>query len=201
MPKCPNCFYELTLLERRRKYKCSKCSRLFPQQEIDNKEFIEFNKREKQKDKEELENEIKQKKEQARLEKEQNKPTPEVMHQKILGYNRNYREKNRELYNERKRVYWAKNKIHLTEKRKENYNRQKLRILSKQVLYRQNHKIEIRIKHLRDTQKALALRMLEIEPFKVYNIEFREFMPTLALSDLLKQTALSGVLILKPKNS
>ena len=45
MSKCPNCFYELVLLEHRRKYKCAKCSRLFPQVEIESKEFREWNKK------------------------------------------------------------------------------------------------------------------------------------------------------------
>ena len=34
MSKCPNCSYTLVLLEYRRKYKCPKCGKLFPQQEI-----------------------------------------------------------------------------------------------------------------------------------------------------------------------
>ena len=49
MPRCPNCFYELVLLEHKRKYKCAKCGRLFPQKEIDDKEFREWNKKEKDK--------------------------------------------------------------------------------------------------------------------------------------------------------
>ena len=54
MPRCPHCNYALVLLEQRRKYKCPKCSRLHSQKEIDDKEFVEFNKRERQKDKEAL---------------------------------------------------------------------------------------------------------------------------------------------------
>ena len=48
MPKCPNCYYELVLLEHRQKYKCAKCGRLFPQLGIDSKEFREQNKRERE---------------------------------------------------------------------------------------------------------------------------------------------------------
>jgi len=43
MAKCLNCNYTLVLLEHRRKYKCAKCGKLFPQSEIDNKEFVEWN--------------------------------------------------------------------------------------------------------------------------------------------------------------
>ena len=50
MSKCPNCFYELVLLEKRRKYKCAKCGRLWNQKEIETKDFVEFNKREREKD-------------------------------------------------------------------------------------------------------------------------------------------------------
>ena len=45
MPRCPNCSYMLVLLEKRRKYKCAKCSKLFFQKEIDNRHFREQNKR------------------------------------------------------------------------------------------------------------------------------------------------------------
>jgi DNA-directed RNA polymerase subunit RPC12/RpoP len=37
--RCPNCNYSLVLLERRAKYKCALCSKLFPQKEVDDKEF------------------------------------------------------------------------------------------------------------------------------------------------------------------
>jgi len=47
MSKCPNCNYELVLLEHRQKYKCPKCSRLYPQIEIERRDFVEFNKRHK----------------------------------------------------------------------------------------------------------------------------------------------------------
>tara|TARA_Y100000034_G_scaffold136916_1_gene217088 strand:+ start:15217 stop:15411 length:195 start_codon:yes stop_codon:yes gene_type:complete len=44
MAHCPNCNYTLALLEHRRKYKCAKCGKLFSQIDIDNKEFVEWNK-------------------------------------------------------------------------------------------------------------------------------------------------------------
>ncbi|MBL7147961.1 MAG: hypothetical protein ISS82_03995 [Nanoarchaeota archaeon] len=43
MPHCPNCSYILVLLEHRMRYKCSKCSRLYPQKQIDNEEFCKWN--------------------------------------------------------------------------------------------------------------------------------------------------------------
>ncbi len=48
MPKCPNCNYELTLLEYKRVYKCSKCRKVFPQRKFDFNEFLEGNKRKRE---------------------------------------------------------------------------------------------------------------------------------------------------------
>ncbi len=43
MPRCPHCHYILALLEERHKYKCSKCSKLFPQKAIELQEFRKWN--------------------------------------------------------------------------------------------------------------------------------------------------------------
>jgi len=171
MPRCANCNYELVLLEYRRKYKCAKCGRLFLQSEIDTKDFREQNKKEREQSR-------KQYKKETSDDYNARKAIPKIIEQlknpKI--------EKTREEYNQAKREYWAKNKTHLQQKRKENYERQKLRILSTQALYRQNHKIEIRIKHLRDTQKALAVTKLKLGEIRVYNTEFDNLLPTILLS-------------------
>ena len=39
MARCIKCNYLLVLLPKRSKYKCAKCSSLFPQREIDNRKF------------------------------------------------------------------------------------------------------------------------------------------------------------------
>ena len=52
MPRCPNCNYILVLLENRCKYKCAKCSKLYSQKEIDNKEFREWNEKQRELDRE-----------------------------------------------------------------------------------------------------------------------------------------------------
>lgn len=59
MPRCPNCSYILTLLEKRNKYKCAKCGKLFSKKEIDIKEFREWDKQQKKKDGEEFERQLK----------------------------------------------------------------------------------------------------------------------------------------------
>lgn len=94
---CSFCNYSFVLLEHRRKYKYAKCGRLFPQKEIETKEFQDWNKKQRQEEKEKL----------ARSREVQRK----------------FREGNREGYNTNKREYWAKNKKHILEKREQNYNK------------------------------------------------------------------------------
>src|SRR3989338_175191 len=57
MPSCPNCSYKLVLLSSRPKYKCALCSKLYPEKEIEIREFLELNKRLKLKDIENYEKE------------------------------------------------------------------------------------------------------------------------------------------------
>ena len=172
MPRCPNCFYELVLLEHRRKYKCPKCGKLFPQREIKDKEFVEWNKRRRKEDKEKIKQELKQEKEGKKLsEKEKLARNKQAQSE--------WREKNREHYNKQKREYWASNYEHLTQKRRENYNKKKPKILSQQKLYRENHKIESRIKYLRDAQKQLALRIFNFNIERALNNKIQNLLPTL----------------------
>ena len=66
MPTCPNCSYNLVLLQHRNKYKCALCSRLFPQKEIDEREFRDRNKRQRILDIEDYKREIKKERAQLR---------------------------------------------------------------------------------------------------------------------------------------
>jgi len=59
MPRCPNCSYILVLLEKRGKYKCAKCGKLFLRKEVESKDFREYNKRQKETDKEEFNRQLK----------------------------------------------------------------------------------------------------------------------------------------------
>ena len=54
MLRCTSCSYVLTLIERRRKYKCAKCSSLFLKKVIEDREFREYNKFMKTQDKQGL---------------------------------------------------------------------------------------------------------------------------------------------------
>ena len=170
MPRCPNCNYELVLLEHRQKYKCAKCGKLFPQKEVEIKEFREWNRRQRQEEKERVEQELKQNKEQKpKLSKEEKLARSREAQRK-------FREENREEYNQTKREYWASNHNHLLEKRRENYKKKKAQILARQKLYGENHKIERRINNLRFEQKELALERLKFEQIEFY----RQFRRTFA---------------------
>lgn len=174
MPRCPNCNYSLVLFEHRRKYKCAKCGRLFPQQEIENKEFVDWNRKRRQEDKEKIEKER-----QELIKSKKKKLTKEEISKKRRESQRKWREENREAYNKYKREYWAKNNKRLSEKRKENYELKKPEILEKQRVYRQNNKEKNRLKHLRNTQKKLAERKLESAKQNGSIAQILLFLPTL----------------------
>jgi hypothetical protein len=177
MPHCPNCFFELVLRKHSRKYKCAKCGRLYLQSEIDRKEFIEWNKKEREKDKQALTEKTDEQKHHSEYEKKQAR----------LAYQRKYRKEHREDYNKKKYEYWAKNKSHFQAKRKENYYRQKVKILGQQRLYRENHKILRRINNLRTRQKDLALKYLENGQIKPFKFCFQDELPTFEPSEVLAQ--------------
>lgn len=202
MPSCPNCFYELVLREKSRKYKCAKCGRLYPQQEIETKEFVEWNKRESKREKEEAKKEyLKEYKEKTKEHRKEwfkdyyqrNKEKLKARQKewtknnldKVKEYTQKskeaqtkYREENREEYNTAKRAYWANNREHLLVKRSENYERQKPKIQAQQKLYRQNNKILRSINNQRTQQKELTLRLIENGTINPYKAEFKSILPT-----------------------
>ena len=152
MPICPNCSYKLVLLSSRLKYKCSLCSKLFSQKEIDNKKFREWNKFQRQLDLETLK--LKNK---VRLTKEEKL-------QKARKYNKIWREKNKILYNKIKRNYWNRKSEQLNAKRRERYNIIKEQILNYQKRWQQNNSynyiIKRRLADLREQQKQIALKII-----------------------------------------
>jgi DNA-directed RNA polymerase subunit RPC12/RpoP len=198
MPKCPNCNYELTLLEHRRKYKCSKCSRVFSQIKIDADEFRKMNKTERIKEKKEARKEATKayrklhpekckewadryyKKNKEKI-KQRQKEWREKNNRRLSEYSKNYRTKDKEGYNAKQREYWAKHREHLTKKRRENYSKKKAQISTQQKLYRENNKTLRMINALRWEQKELALKVLKNKEIIAYNNEFQRIMPTLAL--------------------
>ena len=126
MSRCPNCSYLLVLIERRSKYKCAKCSRLWLQKLIDDRDFKEFNKKQRNLDKKEAE------KERAKEWQKNNKD-------KIRKYYYN----NKEKYSEARKIYYRKNKEKFAKKRLTELIRIKKRehyLLNKQKINETNNK-------------------------------------------------------------
>jgi len=119
MPRCPNCSYILVLLEHRRKYKCAKCGKLFPQKEIDDLEFQEWNK------------------------KERNTEKVESRKAKKTADSRAYQKKNPEKVNAQQRRYYAKNKDKMQARQRHYRQKNKEKALARERAYRNKHKDKI----------------------------------------------------------
>jgi len=132
MPRCPNCSYILVLIERRRKYKCAKCGKLFPQKEIEEKEFQKWNERQREDDKF-----IPKRRILTEYEKEQRR--------------REYFEKNKDLIMQQRLDWVNKNRDKLREYQKKRYH--------KDIEY--TRLIE-RIKYWRVRQKGLAENLFKV---------------------------------------
>ena len=143
MPRCPNCSYTLVLLEKRRKYKCSKCGKLFLRKEVESKDFRIYNKFQKQKDTEEFDR-------QSKLRRKSLKPRkvidPKIKQKKIREY---------------RAAYYLKNKVKILAYKREWRKKAKERNNQTRKLYRQNKreivKIWSRIHYWRQMQGNLAL--------------------------------------------
>ena len=175
MPRCPHCNYALVLLEHRRKYKCAKCSRLHSQKEIDDREFVIWNKQEREKDKQSLTEKKGKQKQLTEFEKRQ----------KMREYYLTWRNKNPDSYIR----HYNRNKERILARQKEYRNKNGQALKEKrQTKKMQNieewRRLE-RIKYLRLKQRELAQEYLEFEVIKAYKTEIDESLPTFALSDLL----------------
>ena len=176
MPRCPHCNYTLVLLEHRRKYKCPRCSRLYPQKEIDTKDFVEYNKRERKSDKEALTEKKGKQKPLTDFEKKQGR----------LAYQKNWRNNHPDYYSEKCKEYYNKNKEKILVSKKE-FRKKNGKALKERLKSWKNKKIEEiraldRISKWRRKQKELAQHFFEFEVIKPYNAEFEDRFPTLSLS-------------------
>ena len=204
MPRCLNCSYKLVLLSYRPKYKCALCSKLYPEKEIEVKEFREFNRRRRNEDAERFDKEykehlarIKEIKKSLRLlfngfsktPNEYRKEYYENNKERIKKLNKEWRLRNREYDLKRKQEYSKKNRELLNAKArlKRQTNPEPERLKNKK--YRTKNMDMMRtygmIQHYRTKQKALALQYLENEGFKPSNEKIFHSVPTFALSYLL----------------
>lgn len=123
--RCPNCSYKLVFLENRLKYKCAKCSKLFPQKLIENIEFRRWNEFQRGLDKENLKpiKEVRFK----LSEEEKRQKRINYYHKnkvKLLAIGLEYRKRNRSKERERISI-WADNNRDEYNVRKRNYLEQK----------------------------------------------------------------------------
>jgi len=210
MPRCPNCSYKLVLLSYRPKYKCALCSKLYPQLEIDNKEFRNWNKIQKELDLQNLDiefnkewknlQELKQGIKQSfngipkRLRDKESvknwlKEYYEKNKSKILARNEKWRLKNLEYDDKRKKEYYEKNKKKILQKsrikRQENlveYNQKRKEWRIKNL---ENNRMHYIIRTYRRKQKALALTHLINNQQEASNPQIFSSVPTYPLSYLL----------------
>ncbi len=162
MARCPNCNYLLVLLPKRNKYKCAKCSKLWRELFIDNREFRNWNGLQRDLTKDSVEKEIKQKKHKVRIEtkKKRVKLTEEQKRQRWRGYYSKNREKiltkNRE---------WRQNNLEYDKKlRKDYYQRNKVMIKVKVKLYQLKNKDK-------EAQRKYNYRLQKLEHFKAKDKE------------------------------
>lgn len=185
MARCTKCNYLLVLLPKRNKYKCAKCSSLFPEREIDNREFRNYNQRQKEFDKEALELEIKQQKEdglrkrlerQKKLSAKEKRPklTEEERNQKKREYDRKYYYQHRDDKILQKKLWRQKNNKHYKEWKKQH------RLNQIEKIRQQD-----RIQFWRKQQKVLALQRLENNKYGASKPEIHSLVSTYSLTQLL----------------
>ncbi|MBU2639329.1 MAG: hypothetical protein KKG75_01330 [Nanoarchaeota archaeon] len=156
MPTCPNCGFELVLLNRP-KYKCSLCSKLYPQQQVESYNFRNWNKKQKENDLHNLKLE----------EKKMNKLIQENKTLKAFRFLFNERRIKQSIEKklQRKQEYYFKNKQIINLKRDirrqnnlEVYNKMRKNWRDKNL---ETMRIYGQIQHYRSRQKALALQYLK----------------------------------------
>ncbi len=188
MAKCINCNYTLVLLEHRRKYKCAKCGKLFPQGEIENKEFVKWNKERRAEEKRKLKNELHKeyiKKNKEKFKKTQKKWT-DKNRKKLNEYQREYYKKNSEKIKAQQREKHEKNKDTINEKRRGASEQVKKQQNEKRNARRhvniENTRLNSRIEYYRQKQKALTLTQLEFAYERALNNQIHKMLPTSILS-------------------
>lgn len=175
MPKCPNCYYELVLLEHRAKYKCAKCGELFPQLEIDSKEFREQNKKERQESRKQWHRESSQnqhaRKVIPKIIDELNNPKPKKTKER-------YYDEHRDTIIQQKKSY----RLSLSDQQKKEQNEKRKVRRYKNI---DATRLKGRINYWKQQQKALAVQFFENEPYTAYNTQSQGFLATYSLSYLL----------------
>ena len=106
---CSKCNYLLVLIERRGKFKCAKCGKLFPQKEVEAESFRRWNQKMKEKDEHDLKlagrkPKLTEEKKRLKLDRYMEKNR-----ERIKAGADKWREENRDYYNSNKKEYYHKN--------------------------------------------------------------------------------------------
>ncbi len=173
-PTCPKCYYPLVFLESRLRFKCPKCGKLFLKKEIETKEFVEWNKKQRKADKETINGKPQK---QTKLTEFQKKQRASAYFKKWYEKNKDKRDEyymnNRDNIIQQKREY----RKALSEQQKKQQNKKRNVLRMKNL---ESTRVNLRIDYWKRRQKQLALQKLEFEYFK-------------ALESYIKKTLLSRV--------
>jgi len=181
MSQCPNCNYKLVFLEKRLRYKCAKCSRVFLQKFIENNDFQNWNKHRRELDKHNLNLEIKQRKrprlspEERKLRAKESAKNWRINNiEKCRKYSRKHYEENKDKILSQKKIYRQKTKEKQYKWRKQYRDKliQRTRLLG-------------RIHHWRRQQAKLTQQELKINGYKHYTNGLDDSFSTFGLSDQL----------------
>jgi len=173
-PRCPNCSYVLVLLERRLKYKCSKCGKLFLKREVEDRNFRVWNIKQRELDRHNLRLEKKR----PRLSKEERKLKAKEWRLKNIE---RCRESCRDYYDVNRSKILAKKKVY-NQLVKSRYN-----VWQREYRKRFPDKLRLigRLKHWRKQQTKLALKELEMGHKISPSHDLESSFPTFGLSELL----------------
>lgn len=139
MARCIDCGYLLLMIERRRKYKCSRCGGLFFWKTVDDKIFQEWNKTQRIRDEEKIDEELKLKRKALRPRKYVD---PHVRKEKLREYSVAHYEANKDKILLKKKEYRKLKKVELNIKKKEyRYSKiEETRFLGRLNYWRQRQK-------------------------------------------------------------
>ena len=183
MPRCPKCSYKLVLLSNRPKYKCALCSKLYPEKEIELRDFLEWNKQQRTIEIEQF------------IQEELNKLKSKEENRAFIGFRKFFKlnklraKLSKEVILERKRQYYLNNiekellrdKIY-RQNNLEKTNTKKKEWNTKNLELRQKYNL---VTHQRLRQKQLTLQYLENESYKSYILKFFDSVSRKLLADLL----------------
>ena len=204
MQNCQKCSYKLVLLSYRRKYKCSLCSTLYHQKDIESKTFQKWNQQQRKLNKQQLAFEDQRRKQSIEEKKlftgfrklfKNHKTrrfillTKEERKQRARLTQKKWRKTNQTYDQQRKQEYYQQNKhiinLKITIKRRQNREIEN----QKNKAWRDKNLTKMRIygmiQDYRRQQKALALHYLKNEEYKPSNTKIFSSVPTNLLADLL----------------